>query len=52
MQAIQVNKEIYTKRDEEAGTTLSPIQSRVETAKYSSDTGSTSKMKEVMEDFA
>jgi len=50
VQAIQVNKEIYTKRDEETGTTLSPMESQVE-RKYSMETASSSKLKEVMEDL-
>lgn len=51
IQAIQVNKEVYTKRDEEAATTLSQMQSQTETGKYSMDTGSTSKMKSAVEDL-
>lgn len=51
IQTIQVNKEIYTKRDEETGTTLTPsMQSQVE-RKYSMETASSSKLKEVIEDL-
>jgi len=50
IQAIQVNKEIYTKRDEETGTTLSAMESQVE-RKYSMETASSSKLKEVIEDL-
>lgn len=52
LQSIQVDKEIYTKRDEESGTVLSPAQTQVETGKYSMDTASTSKMQEAAEDLA
>ena len=55
IQAIQVNREIYTERDEEAGTTLSQTlhsQAETVTRKYSmSDTASTSKIKEMFDDI-
>lgn len=55
MHAIQVNKEIYTNRDEEAGTALSQtLQSQVETVTRKgsmSDTASTSKIKEMFDDI-
>jgi hypothetical protein len=48
IQAIQVKKEVYTQRDEEAGTTLSQTQAET---KYSMDTASSSKAKEAMENL-
>jgi len=50
--AIQVNKEIYTRRDEEADVGLASIASRTVTGKDSMDTGSSSKKKALEEDLA
>lgn len=49
MQAIQVNKEVYTKRDEETGITMASIQSQLP-RKASTETSSTSKIKELFDD--